>query len=114
MTKPERNPKSEARSSLASASRRPFCVRHSIFVILSSLVISHSSFRVAFASPGVSSGVQPVALSDARWTHGFWADRFELCRTQMVPSMWTLMDGTNYTQFLQNFRIAAGLAEGRH
>ena len=57
--------------------------------------------------------VSPVNLNEARWTSGFWFDKFELCRTQMVPSMELLMSGTNYTQFLRNFEIAAGLAEGR-
>jgi uncharacterized protein len=57
--------------------------------------------------------VEPLAPGEARWTTGFWADRFELCRTQMIPGMERLMAGTNYTQFLQNFRIAAGLAEGK-
>jgi DUF1680 family protein len=57
--------------------------------------------------------VRSVGLDEVKWTRGFWADRFELCRTQMVPAMERLMEGTNYSQFLQNFRIAAGLAQGR-
>ena len=57
--------------------------------------------------------VEPLALGEVRWTDGFWADRFELCRTQMIPGMETLMEGTNYTQFFRNFEIAAGLAEGK-
>lgn len=72
------------------------------------------------ASPGVvdttSSAfaqVRTVGLNEVRWTDGFWADRFELCRTQMVPSMARLMQGTNYSQFYFNFEILAGLAEGK-
>jgi len=57
--------------------------------------------------------VQTAGLDEVRWTRGFWADRFELCRTQMVPSMARLMQGTNYSQFYHNFEILAGLAEGR-
>ncbi len=57
--------------------------------------------------------VQPLAPSEARWTAGFWAERFELCRTQAIPAMERLMMGTNYTQFFRNFEIAAGLADGR-
>jgi len=57
--------------------------------------------------------VRTVGLDEARWTHGFWADRFELCRTQMVPSMERLMLGTNYTQFYYNFEILAGLTQGK-
>jgi DUF1680 family protein len=58
--------------------------------------------------------VQPIALSEAHWTSGFWFDRFELCRTNMLPSMGRLMEDTNYSHFLRNFEIAAGLAEGRY
>ena len=57
--------------------------------------------------------VQTVGLDEVQWTRGFWADRFELCRTQMVPSMARLMQGTNYSQFYFNFEILAGLAEGK-
>jgi DUF1680 family protein len=58
--------------------------------------------------------VEPLPLADARWTSGFWFDRFELCRTNMLPSMGRLMEGTNYTHFLRNFEIAAGTADGRY
>lgn len=55
-----------------------------------------------------------VGLADARWTTGFWAERFETCRTGTIPSMGTLMEGTDRSQFLHNFRIAAGLEAGKH
>jgi len=58
--------------------------------------------------------VEPLSLAAARWTSGFWFDRFELCRTNMLPSMERLMTGTNYTHFLRNFEIAAGTTEGRY
>jgi len=57
--------------------------------------------------------VRTVGLDEVRWTHGFWADRFELCRTQMVPSMARLMQGTNFSQFYYNFEILDGLVEGK-
>ncbi len=38
---------------------------------------------------------QPLNLAEARWTSGFWADRFELGRTNMLPGMRRLMEGTN-------------------
>jgi len=58
--------------------------------------------------------VRTVGLDEVRWTRGFWASRFEICRRRMIPNMWSLMEGTQYSQFYQNFRIAAGLAEGQH
>lgn len=57
--------------------------------------------------------VHTVGLDETHWTCGFWADRVEHCRTQMIPSMARLMEGTNYSQFFRNFGIAAGLANGK-
>lgn len=58
--------------------------------------------------------VRSVGLDQVRWTSGFWADRFDLCRTQMVPSMDRLMEGTNYSQFYRNFEITADQTAGRY
>jgi DUF1680 family protein len=66
------------------------------------------------ATPRPFATAQPIALAEARWTSGFWFDRFELCRTNMMPNMGRLMEDTNYSHFLRNFEIAAGLAEGRY
>jgi DUF1680 family protein len=91
----------------------------SIAILAFFLVIFHWPLS-AVAAPGVVdttlspfAKIQTVGLDEVHWTHGFWADRFELCRTQMVPSMARLMEGTNYSQFYFNFEIAAGLAAGK-
>ena len=78
-----------------------------------------ASLLVCFSSMGADSfrpyaRVQPMALAEAHWTSGFWAARFDLCRTNMLPNMGQLMEGTNHSHFLRNFEIAAGLAEGRY
>jgi DUF1680 family protein len=57
---------------------------------------------------------QPVPLTEVRWTKGFWAERQGVCVSNMIPALWAIMEGTNYSQFYRNFEIAAGLAEGRH
>ncbi len=57
---------------------------------------------------------QPVGLAEARWTTGFWADRFVTCSTATVPAMGRLMDGAERSHFLHNFRLASGLARGTH
>ena len=78
-----------------------------------------ASFLIAVASlasgaePRPFAKTQPIAVNEARWTSGFWFDRFELCRTNTLPALGRLMEGTNYSQFFRNFEIAAGLAEGR-
>lgn len=58
--------------------------------------------------------VKPVSIGETRWTTGFWADRFELCRTRTIPALERIMAGTNYSHFIRNLEIAAGLADGRH
>src|SRR5262249_1522833 len=63
-------------------------------------------------SPHVT--IRGVGLGDVRWTRGFWADRFETCRSVMVPNLWKVMGGKEPSQFYQNFKIAAGLADGTH
>ena len=39
--------------------------------------------------------VQAVPLANVKWTTGFWADRFETCRTVMIPTMAKIMTGTD-------------------
>jgi DUF1680 family protein len=58
--------------------------------------------------------VRSVGLGEVRWTRGFWAGRLAVCRDAMVPAMWEIMSGTEPSQFLHNFKVAAGLVEGRH
>ena len=58
--------------------------------------------------------MRSVGLGEVTWTRGFWAGRFAVCRSVMVPTMGRLMSGTEPSQFLQNFKVAAGLVDGRH
>ncbi|MBA4065617.1 MAG: ATP-binding protein [Isosphaera sp.] len=66
------------------------------------------------AGPPPHAKVGPVGPADCRWTAGFWAERFETCRSATIPFMGDLMEGTARSQFLHNFRVAAGLEAGRH
>jgi len=62
------------------------------------------------ASPHVA--IRNVAIDAVRWTEGFWGDRWNLCRREMLPSIQkALLDPRNSEQ-LVNFRIAAGLEKG--
>ena len=84
------------------------------------LVLTALAVISATAEPGVVdtaasrfAKVQTTGLNEVKWTDGFWADRFQLCQTQMIPSMGRLMEGTNYSQFFRNFEIVAGLQAGK-
>ena len=87
--------------------------------LLGATVTVLTAFAATAAAPLLDNSSSPhaevrtVGLDEVRWTDGFWAQHFENCRTNMIPSMGRLMEGTNYTHFFRNFEIAAGLAEGR-
>ncbi|MBT3378175.1 MAG: glycoside hydrolase family 127 protein [Lentisphaerae bacterium] len=56
----------------------------------------------------------PVPMAAARWTDGFWAERFTLCRETVIPRMKEALEHPDNSACLSNFRIGAGLEEGAH
>jgi DUF1680 family protein len=64
--------------------------------------------------PGPHRRVEPVRLSEVKWTAGFWHDRLTTCREKTVPAMWEIMRGTKYRPYFEHFRIAAGLSDGNY
>ncbi|MCS7089506.1 MAG: glycoside hydrolase family 127 protein [Verrucomicrobiota bacterium] len=57
--------------------------------------------------------LKPLPLGAARWTEGFWAHRFDVCRTSTIPALDSVLSGTNYSQFWRNFEILDGRVQGR-
>lgn len=64
------------------------------------------------ASPHVK--LKSVGLDDVKWTRGFWAGRFALCRDVTIPEMHRALQDHGNAAVLDNFRVAAGLEEGQH
>lgn len=52
-------------------------------------------------------------LDDIKWTNGFWADRFKVCKEMMVPDLWKTYTNPELSHSFRNFEIAAGLEEGK-
>ena len=73
-----------------------------------SIVVAYSGEIRPFAK------VRPLGLTNASWTTGFWADRLTVCSVRTIPAMGKLMSETNYSHYLENFRIAAGLKKGNY
>lgn len=57
---------------------------------------------------------QSPNMEDVRWTGGFWGDRFEVCRTAMIPHIWDTYMNADVSHAFKNFEIAAGLDTGQH
>ncbi len=64
------------------------------------------------ASPHVR--LRSVDIGAVRWTDGFWAERFDWCRTVVIPNMWRLLEDPNISHAYENFLVAAGQKQGRH
>src|SRR5215207_7946133 len=56
----------------------------------------------------------PLPLAAARWSDGFWAQKFRQCREVMVPTMGRLMSESERPRYVGNFEVANGTVEGRH
>ena len=79
-------------------------------VYLVVLTLFLSAATVYAAEPGAAGGRLPgsppaknagVGLADVRWTEGFWAERWELCRREMLPSVErALLDEANSEQLI--------------
>lgn len=55
-----------------------------------------------------------VDMDGAKFTQGFWAERFKICSQTMVPFMWDIFNDSERSHSFRNFEIAAGLEEGEH
>ncbi len=53
-------------------------------------------------------------MGDAKWTTGFWAERFEVCNKMMVPDMMAKYMDADVNHAYRNFEIAAGIKNGEH
>ncbi len=51
-------------------------------------------------------------LGDVTWNGGVLGERFEICRTSMVPYMWEILSDPEKSHAWDNYLMAAGLGEG--
>lgn len=76
-----------------------------------SLVAGEKALIDTTRSP--SARMYMVDLGDVKWTGGFWGERFDVCRTTMVPHLWEIFQDEKGSHAWANFLIAAGLQDGR-
>ena len=55
-----------------------------------------------------------VPLQEVRWTEGFWAEKIDLCRREMLPSIHRALLDKGNGEVLENLKITAGLATGKY
>ncbi|MBN2273094.1 MAG: glycoside hydrolase family 127 protein [Bacteroidales bacterium] len=83
-----------------------------LFVVCINMAAQDKSLVNTSESPYAS--LRSVDIYDVRWTEGFWAERFSVCRQSMVPHMMGNYLNDSLSHAFANFEIAAGLKEGKH
>lgn len=63
---------------------------------------------VALAAAGPPGKLQAPELAEARWSGGFWAERFELVRRTTLPVIWKALNDPANGASYRNFPRAAG------
>lgn len=56
--------------------------------------------------------LQGLPFSDVEWTHGLYKERFDTCADSTVPHLQNMFERREISHVLENFRIAAGDADG--
>jgi len=94
---------------------RLFCALCSFcfFLVLPVLLKSQDKGLVNTAHSAFAS-LTGVDMGAVRWTEGFWAERFALCRNAMVPHLWQTYMDPQLSHAFKNFEIAAGRDTGSH
>lgn len=57
--------------------------------------------------------MKEINWADVKWTEGFWADKFDLCRREIIPAVYNGLMSTKNSEHLDNLKIAAGIQEGK-
>jgi hypothetical protein len=84
-----------------------------VFAFVSSETILGAGKGVIETSRSPHVKVRAVDHDAVRWTEGFWADRFDLCRRTIVPNLHRVMMMPANSANFCNFQIAAGLRQGK-
>ncbi len=84
------------------------------FLLLMNTSLSAQEKALTNTSKSKYSRLQGVDILDVKWTNGFWADRFRICRESMVPHMLAMYMDDSISHGFANFEIAAGRKSGEH
>ncbi|MDR2840336.1 MAG: glycoside hydrolase family 127 protein [Paludibacter sp.] len=90
-------------------------MKHTIFSLsLSILLITSTQAQLVDTRLSPYSRLYSLGLGDVNFTDGFWAERFKIYSQTTVPELLKTYMDKDVSHSFENFRIAAGLAEGKH
>lgn len=76
------------------------------------LVVIAQNKALVNTSRSANVKLSSVNMGDVQWTNGFWAERFDVCKNEMVPQLWKTYNDAKLCHSFKNFEIAAGLDTG--
>ena len=82
-------------------------------IACSAILFSKAQNSLVNTSASPYAKLSGIGLGDLQWTKGFWAERFAVCRNEMLPHLWDTYTSREKCFSFQNFRIAAGLDTGK-
>lgn len=68
-------------------SRVACCAVSILLIAISMAPAAESGTAASQMHPRPQAKMRGVGVGDVRWTDGFWAERWELCRREMLPSV---------------------------
>ena len=80
--------------------------------LLSSVILCSQNKSLVNTSQSKYAVLENVGMGDVQWTKGFWAERFEVCKNEMIPELWKTYHDPVLCHSYKNFEIAAGLDTG--
>jgi DUF1680 family protein len=86
----------------------------SLFLFLAVLDLKTQEKGLVNTSVSPYAQLRSVDMDDVKWTDGFWAERFKVCKDSMVPGMWKKLSDADVSHSFRNFQIAAGIEKGMH
>jgi len=84
-----------------------------ILLLIHSLALAQEKSLVN-TSQSPFAKLKSIDMGDVRWTTGFWAERFQVCKESMVPHMMDEYLNPEVSHAFRNFEIAAGEMQGEH
>jgi hypothetical protein len=89
-------------------------ITHIFLLITLTTELSAQTKGLINTSASTFAPLSNVDMEDVRWTTGFWAERFHICRDSMMPNLLETYMDANVSHSFKNFEIAAGLDTGSH
>lgn len=84
------------------------------FALLLSLAAAAQSKGITNTSASKHSALQSTDLQAVKWTGGFWGERFDVFKGDMIMGMWKTFNDPDISHSYRNFEIAAGYYKGVH